>query len=746
MDAERQPYEEFIAAKIPLVQPCGFDMAAVNPMLFPFQSDIVRWALRRGRAAIFADCGMGKTPMQLEWAHRVADHTDRPVLILAPLAVSTQTQREGEKFGIPSRVVRDQSQVRDGINITNYEMLHHFQPEAFSGVVLDESSILKDYTSATRNEVISAFINTPYRLACTATPAPNDFMELGNHSEFLGAMPRHEMLAHFFTHDGGDTAKWRLKRHAQKDFWTWICSWAVMLQRPSDLGYEDDGFTLPPISYHSHVIHADLPTPGYLFALEADSLMDRRRARRDSIAARVAKIIELANSNDEPWVIWCDLNAESQAAVAGINGAVEVCGSDSREDKEDRMLGFAEGKYRVLVSKPSIAGHGMNWQHCRNVAFLGLSDSYEAYYQALRRCWRFGQTQQVNVHIVTAEEEGAVVENIKRKENDAMTMAQNMVANMHDLSAEALHGTQRLSQVYETEVRRGEGWEMRLGDCVEESRHIPDESVGFTIFSPPFASLYTYSASSRDMGNCSNYDDFERHFRFLIPELYRVTMPGRCLSFHCMNLPISKEREGFIGIRDFRGLLIKMFQEEGWIFHSEVCIWKDPVTSMQRTKAIGLLWKQLKKDSCISRQGIPDYIVTMRKPGVNPEPVGHKPEDFPVAQWQQWASPVWMDINPSKTLQRTSARQAEDERHICPLQLEVIERCVTLWSNKGDMVLSPFGGIGSEGYVSLLLGRRFTGIELKRSYWEQACANLEAAAKGSIQDTLWGGIDADEDA
>lgn len=280
-------------------------------------------------------------------------------------------------------------------------------------------------------------------------------------------------------------------------------------------------------------------------------------------------------------------------------------------------------------------------------------------------------------------------------------------------------------------IRTGTDWEMRHGDCVEQVAAMDDGSIGYSIFSPPFASLYVYSDDPRDMGNCSGDEEFFQHMAFLIPELYRVLMPGRNLSFHCMNLPLTKERDGVIGIRDFRGALIRSFESAGFVFHSEVCIWKDPVTAMQRTKAIGLLYKQLKKDSCMSRQGIPDYLVTMRKPGENPERVGKDEKSFPVSMWQEWASPVWHDINASETLQRASAREEEDERHICPLQLEVIRRGIRLWSNHGDTVLSPFAGIGSEGYIALQLKRKFVGVELKKSYFDQACANLESLSAQS---------------
>jgi hypothetical protein len=284
---------------------------------------------------------------------------------------------------------------------------------------------------------------------------------------------------------------------------------------------------------------------------------------------------------------------------------------------------------------------------------------------------------------------------------------------------------------------------MYNGDCVDVLRGLNDASVHYSIFSPPFASLYTYSASDRDMGNVRTHEEFFSQFRFLVPELYRVTKPGRLLSFHCMNLPTSKARDGFIGISDFRGQLIRAFCEVGWIFHSEVCIWKDPVTAMQRTKAIGLLWKQLKKDSALSRQGIADYLVTMRKPGVNAEPVSHTEDEFPVEMWQRYASPVWMDINPSRTLNGTEAREEPDERHVCPLQLDVIERAMKLWTNPRDTVLSPFAGIGSEGYVALREGRRFVGAELKRSYYEQACRNLADVAESSRRQTsMFASLDA----
>jgi superfamily II DNA or RNA helicase len=441
-------YGDFLNSKAIRAIPTGLiDPAEPPAMLFPFQRDIVKWALRRGRAAIFADCGSGKTPMQLSWAQQIPGK----VLILAPLAVAQQTVREGAKFGIDLVYSRATSDSR--ITITNYEMLDHFDPADYTGIVLDESSILKSYDGKFRKQIIDQFRDTPFKLACTATPAPNDHMELGNHSEFMGVLSRTEMLSTFFVHDGGDTSQWRLKGHAERDFWQWVCSWAVMIRKPSDLGYEDGKFTLPPMEMHSHIVEA-LGTPeGALFALEATTLQERQQARKQTTPERCAEVSEIvATAPDEPWLIWCNRNDESELATSMIPDAVEITGSDTNEQKEARMLGFSAGEHRIIVTKPSIAGFGMNWQHCWNVVFLGLSDSYEQFYQAVRRSYRFGQTKTVHCHIVTSDIEGAVVANIRRKEQDAARMAEEMVSHMRDMNEAEIRGTVRTNDAYEPRI------------------------------------------------------------------------------------------------------------------------------------------------------------------------------------------------------------------------------------------------------------------------------------------------------
>lgn len=436
-------YDAFLANKKTITQSAGIaEPYKIGPMLFDFQADIVRWALKRGRACIFADCGLGKTIMQLTWA----DNIPGDVLILAPLAVTAQTVEEGERFGINVRYCRDMDEVDSGITITNYEMLKNFDTSFFSGVVLDESSILKSYTGKFRNHIIDSFRETHYKLACTATPAPNDFMELGNHSEFVGTMSRTEMLSMFFVHDGGETQKWRLKGHADEPFWKWICSWAVNIRKPSDLGYDDGAFTLPEMTIHHHVVKKETPPEGFLFHVEALTLQERSRERSATVTERVA-MLKSIDPGDRPFLVWCNLNTESAEATNMI-GAVEIKGSDDVEHKKKAMLGFSHGDIRAIVTKPSIAGFGMNWQHCSDVAFIGLSDSYEQFYQAVRRCWRFGQKRNVNVHVITAETEGAVVKNIQRKEVESEKLSSSMVKFMADITSEEIKSTVRSETKY----------------------------------------------------------------------------------------------------------------------------------------------------------------------------------------------------------------------------------------------------------------------------------------------------------
>lgn len=901
-------YEDFVKGKRRQELATGHKPGDLNEHLFDFQHAIVSWAVRRGRAAIFADTGLGKTLMQLSWADEVASHTGGIVLVLAPLAVSEQTIEQGAAFGIEVRRVPNGGSPTDpGVWITNYERMDSIDFSELRGLVLDESSILKAHDGKTRQRIIDAAHGVPYRLSCTATPSPNDFEELGNQCEFLGVMSRTEMLATYFVNDTGDTGTWRLKGWGASKFWEWMGSWAVVLRNPQDIGFNGQRYELPALHHHEHVVETDQET-GELFARPSMGLAEKRKAQRDSIEARCKALADVVNADpNEPWLIWCHLNDEADLLAELIPGAVNVQGSDSSEFKvaasrwfcnddslqnnelcdklkatEKELLGWTKRKKsdaltcanttqptkknsgrnrqknetnttqtgerntqqtqrcsknieklqkhgvlqtqksashsessntastgqnmtpcsqsnvafvqfadqaileideeadsmltiatqlessedcfvchattesgssetqsnclkeqsntcanpiragRVLISKPRMFGYGLNFQHCARMAFVGLDDSFEKFYQAVRRCYRFGQKREVHVHLFTAENEGQILANLKRKEDSHHEMSKNMIEHMKDIMNNELQGQTNIVDEYREDTRIGDGYTVHLGDCVKWAKRMDDNSIDYSVFSPPFADLFVYSNSDHDMGNCKDDSEFAEQLKYLIDELFRVIKPGRNVSFHCMNLPTTKMRQGFIGLRDFRGTLIRAFQDAGFIYHSEVCIWKDPVVAMQRTKALGLLHKTIRENSTMSRMGLPDYVVTMRKPGDCEERVTHG-DDLPVLMWQKYASPIWDDINQSRTLNKMPARDENDEKHMCPLQLDVIERCIHLWTNNGDLVFSPFTGIGSEGYTAIKMGRRFVGTELKPQYWDLACQNI-ADAKAEQHD------------
>lgn len=742
-------YAEFLAGKQRSIEPVGFepDESVLCSALFPFQRDIAEWALRRGRAAIFSDCGTGKSVMELAWADQVARKTGQPVLILTPLAVAQQFTTEGRKFSIPVTQPREPHQVTSGVNVTNYERLHKFNPADFGGIVLDESSILKNFSGATRKEVTEFGSTIRYRLSATATPAPNDLVELTNQAEFLEIMTGKEIIALFFTQDGNTTHSWRLKGHARQDFWRWLATWSVALRRPSDLGYSDDGYVLPPLTIHQRIVESP-PSDGMLFVVEAITLDEQRAARRASMPFRVTEAAAMVNGSDEPWVIWCDLNAESEALRRAIPGSVEVRGSDDPEKKERALVDFAEGRLRVLITKPSIAGFGVNWQHCSKMAFVGLSHSYEQFYQAIRRCWRFGQERPVEVWAITSEAEGAVVQNIQRKERQAEEMMDELVSHMAGLQ---MAKATRDEMAYEECIVEGDGWKLMLGDTVERMLEIADESVDLTITSPPFPGMYAYTNSSHDIGNTETIDQMIEHFRYVVDRkhLYRITAPGRMACIHLMQLTAMLSRDGHIGVKDYRGRVIQMFEEEGWVYAGEVTIEKNPQIQATRNKERGLLFKTLATDSSLMRMALADYLIYFRKPGKNARPIHAGISDkynrghgwITEEEWIEWASPVWYrqragfpgGIRETDVLNVSAARESEDERHLCPMQLGVIERAVKLWSAPGDLVFDPFNGIGSTGTVALQHGRRYIGTELKRSYFEQAARNLMASVKqGSL--------------
>lgn len=730
-------YEKFLQGKVKSHVKSGFDISLdqLNDKLFPFQKFCVQRALKAGKYAFFEDCGLGKTFQQIEWAHHVSIKTEKPVLILAPLVVVGQTINEGVKFGI--EVVRASlnfdKPIFNPIQIANYEQIENIDCSIFSGIVLDESSILKNYEGSTKRLIIDTFLQTPYKLACTATPSPNDPMELGNHSEFLDAMSRNEMLAMYFVHDGGETAKWRIKGHAKKMFYQFVGSWAIMANKPQDIGFEMEGYALPSLNLLERQITTPERDNGMLFNNTAISATNFNMELRLTKIERLSEVVDIVNSKpDESFIIWIKQNEEGAQLKKMIPEAIEVKGSDTNQWKEDKLLGFANGDFRILITKTKIASFGMNFQNCSNQIFASLDFSFEGLYQAIRRSYRFGQKNEVNIYLITTDTMANVKNSIDRKQKQFEEMQDQMA---HAIN-ENLNGNLLQTSDFDILEVDNEWYNIKRGDSCQLITDVPDESIGLSVFSPPFAELYTYSDHIEDMGNSKDYKEFLTQFGFLIKELYRVLMSGRNVAVHCMDLPIQKGKEGYIGLRDFSGMILQAFQDAGFIYASRITIWKDPVVEMQRTKALGLLHKQVKKDSTMSRVGIPDYVMIFRKDGERLNPVTNT--DLPVDLWQKYASPVWMDINYSNTLQGfRNGREENDEKHICPLQLDTIERLIHLYSNKGDTVFTPFMGIGSEVYQAVKMDRKGIGFELKESYFDLAKANLKSVYLMKNQSTLF---------
>lgn len=704
-------YQEFLQSKRREWTGCGIEPKPLPSVLFPFQQVLTRWALKKGRACLWADTGLGKTLMQVAWADQIPGR----VLIVAPLCVGAQTKREAKtKLGIEIDSKH--------LSITNYEKLHLVNPADYQGVVLDESSILKSVDGKTRTKLIAMFKDTPYKLCCTATPAPNDIAELCNHCEFLGIMTRAEMLATFFVHDQDG---WRLKGHATQAFYRWLVSWGIFLRKPSDLGFSDEGYNLPPLQIHQVIVGQSDPSKrGTLYPGMTDGIKGRLRVRQATIQEKVAAAVEIVKQSNEPCLIWCGLNPEQDALAKALPGAVSVQGSDDENEKEERLLSFLQGHSRILITKPRIAGFGLNMQHCARMIFVGIGDSYEQYYQAIRRCYRFGQQQPVDVHIIVSEDEVEVVENVNRKEAEAQHVAAGLIEHMAHLEREEIGVTNKETEQIVRRKTDGNGWTMHNGDCVEVMGEMPDESVDLSVFSPPFIALFTYTNSERDIGNCSDRLEFLKHFRYAVEQLYRVTKPGRLACVHLAQVASTMVTHGVIGIIDLRGKVIELFLELGWVYHGDVTIDKDPQAQAIRTHSKALLFVQLKKDSSWLRPALADYILVFRKPGENAEPIH---PDISNEDWIEWARPIWYGIRESDTLNVREATGDKDERHVCALQLSTIERCIRLWSNPSDTVLSPFGGIGSEGYQAVRYKRKYIGIELKPEYYNTALNNLKRA-------------------
>lgn len=759
MASNNNEYKKFIDTKIVKNKNFGIDISLgdIHPRLFDFQKDVVRWAVKKGRAAIFLDTGLGKTNCQLEWARLLKQRT----LIIAPLSVARQTVREAKKIDIEVTYVRSQQEVDElseqNIFITNYEMLDSFDADTFGAVVLDESSILKSLDGKTRRKLVDMFWNTKYKLACTATPAPNDQTEIGNHAEFLGICSMQEMLAMFFIHANHVTEtvvgkytikkkhsssqgqEWRLKNHAHQAFYEWLSSWAMSLRKPSDLGYDDNGYILPALNIKPLFVNIDYVPEGQLFFTGLHGIQDRNKIRRVTLDDRVKMASEMINKSNEQWLVWCGLNPEGDALAKAIKDSKQIQGSDKIEYKINTTQDFQDKKLKVLITKSKISGFGMNFQNCHNMVFVGLGDSWESYYQCIRRAYRFGQKKAVNVYIVLSDIEHEIFDNVMQKERMAIKMSQDLIDHVKTFEKNELQGrSSNVHHDYKEKTITKPLYTAMLGDSSQRLKELEDNSIDMSVYSPPFADLYTYSASEFDLGNSRNWDEFFKHYAFVIQELLRVTKEGRVTCVHTADIPAMAVRDGYIGMRDFPGAVIKAYEDEGWIYHGYAVVAKNPQAQAIRTKAKALLFVQFAKDSTSSRPAILDRVIFFRKPGDNQVPVSPpKNNEASNETWIDWAGGIWTGINESDTLQYTTARESNDEKHIAPLQLGTIERCIKMYSNPGEIVLTPFLGIGSEAYTAIKFGRRAIGIELKESYFNIAVKNLEKVSSEVTQKDLF---------
>lgn len=727
-------YTDFLVEKQNINHDNGFDIdvSEVNQILYPFQQAIVKWGIRKGRCSVFADCGLGKTFIQLEWLRIILSKEGGKGLIIVPLSVAEQTIQEARKLDIEVTYVKSQDEAGEHeFCITNYERLKDFNSSKFTAVVADESSIFKSIGGKIKNIATEMFIDIPFKMTCTATPAPNDIAEIANQVGFLGIMTREEMLSKFFVHDDNG---WRLKGHATTDFFRWMASWSVFLRVPLDIGFENNGYMLPKLKIDAiYTKNEYIPADELFPKTTLKGIGDRLRERQSTIKFKAEVLADIVNRDKDQWLIWCGLNDEADMLERMIPDASQVKGQQDIEVKTDRILKFKRGEIRVLVTKPKIAGFGMNFQNAHNMAFLGLSDSYEYYYQCIRRCWRFGQTEPVRVELVLTNPEQAILVNVKRKEIEAAKLIDGVIREVSEFNKIELgRGGKKHMENYKVHKESSDGWEIHLGDSVEMIKDMGENMVDHTIFSPPFSQLYTYSPSPRDLGNAKNDAEFWGHFDYLIPELLRVIKPGRITAVHCAQIPAMLVRDGYIGLKDFRGDVIRHFIKHGFIYHGEVCIDKNPQAQSIRTHAKGLTFSQLEKDSSWMRPALADYLVLFRKHGENEvEVINGNIDKAEVSrdEWIRLAHPIWYNIRETKTLNVREARSQDDEKHICPLQLETIHNALMLWSNPGELIYSPFAGIGSEGYQAITAGRRFIGCELKREYFNVAVKNLKLAEK-----------------
>jgi DNA modification methylase len=811
-------YKQFMAKKNLNDQGVAVEveLSSLNPALFDFQKAITRWALRKGRALIGGNCGTGKGPIQLEYQQQIIDRRGGASIMFAPPGVKTQFKYEAAKFGYTINIANEDDEIRPMINVTNYERLikretveidngdsyfnefaeykpievkrqgskmvverFRFNPNQFIAISLDEASIMKHHDAKTRERLTRFAKNIPFRLCATATPAPNDFFELSNYAEFSGIMNGRQIKANYFIQDGNTSNQFRLKRPAIDKWWKFVSEWAVIFEKPSDLGYSDEGYDLTDLVTNVHVVNDTEPLPGQLIPMPAKSIADANKIKRKTLEKRMKKVVEIAIADDDHKIIFIRLNDEGILLNKLIPDSVEVAGRHSDEVKEERLIGFAQGKYKILITKPEIGGFGLNFQeYCHRVISGNINYSSEEMYQYIRRVWRFGQTESVTHDIVIADTESNILMRVEKKNKNIELMTREVVKRMeiHDLNKE--NKTKRTKSDYREDIHIEDYWTLMMGDSCRRVHELENRSVNTVVTSVPFPAMYAYTNLDEDIGNYETAEALCEHLEFVFAGLLPKMKPGSIAHIHITQGIAFQNRHGYSGLWDFRGPLVKMMRKAGWEFYSEITIEKDPQTQAARNKSHQLMQKTVFANAAILGASVPDYLLMFKAPGEkeNVKPLqsyypGKQNENYkyrallsdPEVQgkyvspdgwitmdmWINWASNVWLmyrkgmkwweGINVTRVLgsllnSKTGEREGygiregrgeDDEQHLCELQLDVIERCIAIHTKPGDMVCDPFNGIGSTGYQALEMGRRYLGLELKPSYYYTAIKNLQ---------------------
>ncbi len=814
MESVANEYQEFLAKKQIIHKATGFTVSesAIHPILKPYQNALTRYALRKGRSEIGAGTGLGKTLMLLEFARFVHRHTMKSVLIVAPLYVAWQTiDMAKDLLEMTINYARNSSEI-DKISITNYPRLKHFVNANLGGIVFDESSIFKGEASKYFQVAKQVCEGIDFRLCTSATPNPNSDEEISKQSEILGIMTTKEFEGNFLVNrqDGNkfqlskeaiegtrqengnltladiqslavmknkgkgkaERQGWQLRPHGKEKFYRWLASWLMAVKLPSDLGFSDEGYILPELVINPVFVDANYIPEGQLVFTGLGGVGDRSRVRKITMEERCLEAQRIIGDSTDQWIVWCGLNPEADRMKQLLDGkAINVQGSDKLEKKIEGIKSFIEGHTQILVSKTQICGHGSNFQHCHKMIFVGLSDSWEAFYQAIKRIHRFMQEHRCEVWVILSEEEREIWDNVVQKGERAELMTKKLIENAGEYQKEELDSTSAQKDVYtEDEYKTDKYWIM-LGDSCERMKEIESNSVGLSVYSPPFGDLFIYSNSARDLGN--NIDDihFLKHYKFIVDELLRATMPGRLTVVHAADIHTRKKIDGYIGLKGLTHNIVKLYEDAGWHWKGSIPIAKNPQAAAIRLKAHELMFATMERDSIRLMPVQPDYLLVFAKPGQNPTPVlptenlEMDRDDWIVRAGQNWLNTVdfksleeitenefleyakevyrnrgtiWKDIRETEVLQhkgKSGSRLDEDDiKHICPLQLDVVEWAIKLWSNPGETVFTPFMGIGTEVYQAVMFERYGIGIELKPEYFYKAHENIQEAVRLSTQE------------